>query len=275
LIVAFGGVLLFVARTRRALGAERLVMFGILCAWLAFIFIAQLQFIRTASGTDQGRYLFPALATLALILVLGWTEIVWQVVSRARRHFMEREARRAVGIVFTAMAIALPVLVLFAYTLPAYAQPAAFDPAALAQHGTPLEANFENGMQLRGYALGARSVSCGDKLAVTLYWTSDKRIRETYRVFAHLVNAQGVVAGNKDVIPGGGAYPTVYWKPNAWLQDTIYVPLNEGARAGAYNVIVGVYKFGEPDERVNLQNSQGDFVTLGAVQVNAPAEGCP
>lgn len=273
--IAAGGMAFYVLRAWRELGSARLLMLGILFGWLVFIFLAQLQFIRTASGTDQGRYLFPAISTLALIFVLGWREIVWQIFSRARRGFAESMAERATSIGLTSMALALPAFVLVAYTLPAYAQPAPFDPAALAQHGAPIEANLENGMALRGFQLGARVVSCGEKLAVTLYWTSDKRIRETYRVFAHLVNAQGAVAGNKDVIPGGGAYPTPYWKPNEWLQDTIYVPLNRGARAGNYNVIVGAYKFGEPDERVNLKNSTDDFVTLGDVQVNAPAEGCP
>lgn len=273
--IAFVGALVFVVRTRRALGAERLFMFGILFAWLVLIFIAQVQFIRTASGTDQGRYLFPAVMTIALIFVLGLTESVWQIFSRARKNFTERSAQRTTSIVLTSIALALPVFVLFAYTLPAYARPASFDPSNLSRSGARIDADFENGMQLRGYQLGSRVVACGEKLAVTLIWTSDKRIRETYRVFAHLVNAQGAVAGSKDVIPGSGAFPTVYWKPNEYVQDTIYVPLNQGARAGNYNVIVGTYRFGESDERVNLKNSQDDFVTLGDVQVNAPAEGCP
>lgn len=269
------GMTFYVLRARHALDTARLLMLGILLAWLAFIFVAQLQFIRTASGTDQGRYLFPAISTLALVFVLGWREIVWQIFSRLRRGLAIDKAERAASTVLTAVAVALPAFVLVAYTLPAYAQPAPFDPATLSQHGAPIEANFENGMQLRGYQLGSRVVACGDKLAVTLFWTSDRRIRDTYRVFAHLVNTQGAVAGNKDVIPGGGAFPTVYWKPNEWLRDTIYVPLNRGARAGNYNVIVGAYKFGAPDERVNLKNSAEDFVTLGDVQLNAPAEGCP
>ncbi|MBI4671624.1 MAG: glycosyltransferase family 39 protein [Chloroflexi bacterium] len=274
-VLAFVGFTFYVLRERTSLGAQRLGMIGLMLAWLAFIFLAQLQFIRTASGTDQGRYLFPASATLALIFALGWSEIIWQIFSRVRRGFDERAAQRATSIGLTSLALALPAFVLVAYTLPAYAPPAPFDPAALAQRGAPLEANFENGMQLRGFSLNSRRVACGDELAVTLFWTSDKRIKDTYRVFAHLVNEQGAVAGNQDVIPGGGAYPTVYWKPNAWLADTIYVPLNHGARAGNYDVIIGTYKFGAPDERVNLENSAADFVTLGDVQVNAPAEGCP
>lgn len=273
-VVGCVGTILYIVRKWRALGVERLFMLGILFAWLAFIFIAQLQFIRTASGTDQGRYLFPAVATIALIYVLGWRESVWQIVSRARRADDERAVTRNVSLAWTAFAIALPVFVLFAFTIPAYAQPALLDANAL-QNVPTTDAQFENGMWLRGYQLGARAVSCGETLDVHLYWSSAQRIRETYRVFAHLVNAQGAVAGNKDVIPGGGAYPTVYWKAGELFQDTIRVPLNQGARAGSYNVIVGAYKFGAPDERVNLRDRDADFVALGDVQVNAPPEGCP
>ncbi len=273
--LALIGFMFHVLRLKNQLGANRLLILGLLLAWLAFIFIAQLQFIRTASGTDQGRYLFPAIVTFALIFVLGSSEIVWRFFSRVRRTFPFSLAQRAVSIFTTAFFIALAAFVLFAYTLPAYAQPAPFNPTTLAQRGAPLDANFENGMSLRGVSLSSRAVSCNEKLGVTLFWTTDARIKETYRVFAHLVNAQGNVAGNKDVIPGRGAFPTVYWKAGEWLEDTIYVPINRGARSGTYNVIVGAYKFGEPEQRVNLKNSQEDFVIVGDVQLNAPAEGCP
>lgn len=279
LVLAFGiavlGAAVYVARSRRALGVERLFLLGLLVVWLAFIFFAQLQFIRTASGTDQGRYLFPAIAAIALIYVLGWDEIVWQIVSRVQHPANERAVTRSVALALTALAIALPVFVLFALVMPAYARPARVDPAALPGDLVPSEADFENGMQLRGSQLGARTLSCGEKLDVRLVWTGDRRMQESYRVFAHLVNAQGAVAGSKDVIPGGGAYPTLYWKPGEWFEDTVRVPLNQGARAGNYTVILGAYKFGEPEERVNLRDSEADFVALGDVQVNAPAEGCP
>lgn len=274
-VLAAIGVLFYIKGEWRMLGADRLVMLGLLLLWLAFIFVAQLQFIRTASGTDQGRYLFPAISTIALIYVLGWSEIVWRIRRRVQKTFEPAHAQRIVAIVITAFCVALPAFVLVAYTLPAYAQPASVDPATIPQHATPTHAVFANGMELGGYALSTNELSCNQRLGVTLFWTIDRRTNDTYRVFAHLVNATGTVAGNKDVIPGGGAYPTVYWKPAQWIQDTIQVPLNHGARAGMYNVIVGTYKFGDPDNRLNLQNSEDDFVPMGSVQVNAPPEGCP
>lgn len=274
-ILGLIGFALYMAREHHALGADRLVMLALMLGWLAFILFAQLQFIRTAGGTDQGRYLFPAISTIAMIYILGWSEIVWRGVSFVRRPFSFSTAQRGLAIFVTAFFVALPVFVLAAYTVPAYAAPPQYDPAALDQKAARINADFENGMLLRGYTLSSRALTCSDKLGVTLFWTSEGRIKDSYRVFAHLVNDKGKVGGNKDVIPGRGAFPTVYWKPDARLQDTIYVPLNRGAQAGKYNVILGTYKFGAPDERVNLKNSQEDFVTLGDVQLEAPAEGCP
>lgn len=284
-VLALVGFALYIFHARRALGADRLVMLGLLLAWLAFIFAAQLQFIRTAGGTDQGRYLFPAIFSLALVFVLGWNEIIFRLLHlransddtmRADLHSAQfLAAQRFVAILLTAFFIALPLFVFAAYTVPAFAAPAPFNPAQLELRGTPLDANFENGMSLRGVSIAARAVACGETLNVTLFWTTDARMTETYRVFAHLVDERGAVAGGKDVIPGRGAYPTVYWKPGEWLQDTISVPLARGARAGNYNVMVGAYKFGEPEQRVNLKNSEQDFVSVGNVQVNAPPEGCP
>lgn len=275
LIVGVIGTALYLVREWRALGRNRLAAFGLMLGWFGFVFAAQVQFIRTASGTDQGRYLFPAISTLALVYALGWSHVVWRIGSLIRRPFELVRAERMVAIVCTAFFIALASFVLVTFTLPAYAAPAMIDPASIAQRGAPIDADFANGMQLRGSVLSARAVTCNEKLGVTLFWTSDEPIRDTYRVFAHLVNDQGAVAGNKDVIPGGGAYPTVYWKPGEYFADTINVPLNRGARAGNYRVIVGTYKVGEPEHRVNLRNSEEDFVMLGDVQVNAPVEGCP
>lgn len=275
LAVGIAGTILYLVREGRMLGRNRLLALGLMLAWLGFIFVAQLQFIRTASGTDQGRYLFPAISTLALVYAVGWSEVVWRIGSLIRHAFDFRHAERAVAIASTAFFIALPVFVLVTYTVPAYASPIMIDPASIKERGIWMETNFSNGMQLRGASLSARAVACNEKLGVTLFWTTDAPIKNTYRAFAHLVNDMGAVAGNKDVIPGGGAYPTVYWKPGEYFADTIHVPLNQGARAGNYAVIVGAYKVGEPDQRVNLKDSEEDFVVIGDVQVNAPAEGCP
>ncbi|HEY6041283.1 MAG TPA: phospholipid carrier-dependent glycosyltransferase, partial [Anaerolineae bacterium] len=43
----------------------------VLVGWLGFIVVSQIQFIRISGGTDQGRYLFPAMASFAILFVVG------------------------------------------------------------------------------------------------------------------------------------------------------------------------------------------------------------
>lgn len=276
--LAVVGLVLLLLRTRRQFDPARAVLYALLGGWLAFILIAQIQFIRTSGGTDQGRYLFPAVASFALMLVLGWRELanrVWRVVGAGFPRPQADGRRRMVPyLALFLITLLLPIYVLFAFTLPAYAAPAPFNPALL-EDGAPLDVAFANEITLHGSALSTRAIRCGDRLGVTLYWSAAAPVRETYRVFVQLVDEQGRVAAGQDVIPGRGAYPTVYWKPGEWLQDTVEVPPHPGARAGSYDVIAGMYPFGEPDNRVNLSGSDADFVRLGEVQLDAPPEGCP
>lgn len=297
--LAVPGLVLLFMRARRRLDRSRLVALALLGGWLVFIVAAQIQFIRTSGGTDQGRYLFPAMASFALFTVLGWRELaqrLWQmaygksrmanrelpVTSRLSARldlFRSYETTRLVSrlsyLSLSLLALLLPVYVLVAFTLPAYAAPTAFNPALFDDGGARAEATFSNQIALHGYALSSHVITCSDNLVATLYWSATAPVRESYRIFVQLVDAQGRVAAARDVIPGRGAFPTVYWKPRAWLQDPVYITPHAGARAGNYNVIAGMYPFGHPDDRVNLANSDADFVTLGKVQLNAPPEGCP
>lgn len=294
--LALFGLVILMTRSKGAWfrsndGQNRVVGLTILGSWLAFILLAQIQFVRTSGGTDQGRYLFPAIAPFALFLVLGVRELASTLASRlpiAPSHLTPVVSRSTLDISRLTFNVSrfsvllsllllslLPVYVLFAFTLPAYAAPGPFDPTHLGSRATPLTAEFSNHIALHGYSLSARHLTCADRLSVTLYWAATRSIGKSFRVFVHLVGEQGRVAGGKDVIPGRGAYPTVYWKPNEWLEDRVDVRLNPGARAGDYSVRVGMYPFGEPDNRVNLAGSDADTVSLGNIRIDAPPEGCP
>lgn len=293
------GLVILVSRTNRTWfrlddGKNRAVALMILGGWLAFILLAQIQFIRTSGGTDQGRYLFPAIAPFALFVVLGLHEFAHSLTLRITPHVSRRAILWRNSFLFAPFCGAtrfsidssrfsllasllltlLPLYVLFAYTIPAYAAPQPFNPAEFESRAMPLGAEYSNKIALHGYSLSMRRFTCGDTLRVTLYWTATRPIKKSFRVYVHLVGGQGSVAGGKDVIPGRGAYPTVYWKPNEWLEDRVDVRLNAGARAGNYSVLVGMYPVGEPDNRVNLNDSDADTVSLGDIQIDAPPEGC-
>lgn len=271
-IVGALGMIHYIWRHWERLDAGVRVTLALMVSWLALIFLAQLQFIRTSGGTDQGRYLFPAIASFALFFAIGWSEILFVLgqsvskVSKARVH-------RALGLLTCVVMFALSLFALFALAAPAYAKPSILTEPT--DFGKKVDFNFGDKMALRGSSLSAKNLSCGDQLDLTLYWNALAKMHENYRIFVQLVDAQGRFGGNKDVIPYAGAYPTVYWKPGDWVKDIVHVPVNHGARIGSYSVIVGLYPFGQPDNRMNIAGSGDDFATLDSVKIDAPPEGCP
>jgi hypothetical protein len=271
-VLAALGMSVFVSRiTYRALR----ITFAFLVVWLGFILVAQVQFIRTTVGADQGRYLFPAIAAFALFFVVGLNQVSGNVAGRIAPH--ASRLTQHVSIIgslahcLIASFFLLALFVPFAYTLPAYARPALLSESALARAPHPRQVNFANQIELRGYDLDARSVKQGDTLQVTLYWRALAPMGESYRVFVHLIGPNDRSAGGADVIPARGAFPTVYWKPGDALRDVVQIPVAANALPGKYAVEVGLYPVGKPGERLEVVGAGDDRVIVGAVKV-APRE---
>ncbi len=237
---------------------------ALLAAWLGFILIAQIQFIQTTVGADQGRYLFPAISALALFFVAGLNEIGIQWFGSLAHWKIGSLAHWLIGS-FLALALFVP----FAYTLPAYAHPALASESDLARASHPRQVNFDNLIELRGDDLGAQTVKQGDALRVTLYWRALAPMSESYRVFVHLVGLDNRIAGGADVIPARGAFPTVYWQPGDIVRDDVQVPVAANALPGKYTIEVGLYPVGQPSARLAVMGLDDDRALLDAVKVAA------
>lgn len=234
----------------------------ILGAWLVFILVAQIQFIRTTTGADQGRYLFPAIPAIALFFVLGFDELVVRLSRMLNFEFRMLNLSFIIGSFF-----ALALFVPFAYTLPAYARPALLSESQTQNISHPVNAVFADQLQLLGYDLEQRAVKPGENLRVTLYWRALAPMSESYRVFVHLVGQGDRFAGGADVIPARGAFPTVYWKPGDNYRDVVQVPVSANAQPGKYAIAIGLYPVGKPGERLTVSPSGDDRVVIDAVKV--------
>jgi dolichyl-phosphate-mannose-protein mannosyltransferase len=269
LLAAVGAVLFLVSSKDNGARAGLVL----LVIWLGLIVAAQIQFIRTSGGTDQGRYLFPAIASFAILWVLGldvWVSLMAsRVFGRTRdKTFTPPRAHTPIlSVTCISAFVALALFALFANTIPAYARPPQLTEAILVHADKQLDANFSNLFALRGYSLSTRTLRPGDAISVTLYWQSLGSTRISYRVFVHLVGENGHVAGGKDVVPGQGAYATVLWQPGDWIQDTITFTTARDAVAGVYQLEVGLYPYGQPDDRLNLAGSDEDHVLVDAIEV--------
>ncbi|MBI5031814.1 MAG: phospholipid carrier-dependent glycosyltransferase [Chloroflexi bacterium] len=258
-LLALLGILCLVSVVGLVIFSIRNSEFGIrnsilvLGAWLAFILIAQIQFIQTTTGADQGRYLFPAIATIALFFALGLYSFAFYVLRNPQ------PAARLLSVICSFIICSFFVLALFvpfAYTLPAYARPSLFSENDLARVSHPMQVNFANQLELRGYDLDGRSVKPGDTLRVTLYWRALAPMSESYRIFIHLIGQNDRIAGGADVIPARGAFPTLYWKPGDLLRDEVNIPVTANAMPGKYSIEVGLYPVGKPNDR--LATAMGD-----------------
>lgn len=258
MVCALLGCVLFAIRNSPFAIRNSLLILG---GWLAFILVAQIQFIRTTTGADQGRYLFPAIPAIALFFVIGLNEIVSGFKVKIGRS--GSLAQWLIGSFF-ALALCVP----FAYTLPAYARPALLSASDAQKISRPVNAVFADQIELLGYALEQRAVKPGETLRVTLDWRAHATMNESYRIFVHLVGTGNRIAGGADVIPARGAFPTVYWKPGDTFRDTVQIPIAAHATPGQYAITIGLYPVGKPDERLLITSSGDDHVIVDAIKVS-------
>jgi len=106
----------------------------------------------------------------------------------------------------------------------------------------PLQARFGQSIVLIGYDLKARQAKPGDKLELTLYWHALSPVDKSYTVFVHLLDADEVIQGWGDSLPGGGTLPTTSWLAGEYLRDRHEIAIKPEALSGEYLIEVGLYE---------------------------------
>jgi 4-amino-4-deoxy-L-arabinose transferase-like glycosyltransferase len=81
----------------------------------------------------------------------------------------------------------------------------------------------------------------GDHIPLTLYWQADDPTDVGYTVFVHLVGPDGMLHGQVDRPPAGGAAPTFSWARGQVVIDEISLPILADAPPGVYHVAAGLY----------------------------------
>ncbi|MFQ5611354.1 MAG: glycosyltransferase family 39 protein [Anaerolineae bacterium] len=104
-----------------------------------------------------------------------------------------------------------------------------------------LAARFADKARLVGYDLPATEAGPGDTLSLTLYWQPLDTFRRSWKVFAHLIDAEDNIAGQRDQLPGAGQFPTTGWLPPEFIIDSRDIPISASAPPGQYLLEVGLY----------------------------------
>jgi uncharacterized membrane protein len=127
----------------------------------------------------------------------------------------------------------------------------------------PIEAILGDKVRFLGYDLSAPPYKRGETLHLTLYWQAMTRIDESYTVFVHLLDKDGIMGGQWDSVPGGGLLPTTSWLDGEVITDEYEVPIRGGAPPGEYFIEIGMYEAStEQDSAAQDSDTQGERVDV-------------
>jgi mannosyltransferase len=126
------------------------------------------------------------------------------------------------------------------------------------------DVRFGDHITLDGFTLPTDHLSAGDILQLDLFWHTDAPLNERYKVFVHVLDANGQIAAQTDREPGGGLKPTPNWGSNEVVIDRYGVLIPENAANGVYTVEIGLYDF----NNVRLKMADGrDALMVAKVDV--------
>lgn len=123
-------------------------------------------------------------------------------------------------------------------------------------------------LQLLGYKLDRNQYRAGETIPLTLYWSANQTPRTSYKVFVHLVDANGVLRAQRDSIPQNGGLPTNRWFPGEYITDEYTLQLPNDLAPGDYHILVGMYEEAN-GERVPLMDANRTPISNNAVMLDA------
>jgi hypothetical protein len=237
------------------------------------VFFAVLfNYLLVSPAGPMGRFFFPALPSLAILMFYGLSLLG---INRRKTGDELRVQPDRQPVFFLAWAtnlgmIALSLVALFGYLVPAYAQPATWDPDSPLPN--PVDIRFDSLVALRGYTLDRDTPRPGSPVEIALYWEVTARPPGDYLLFAHLTDREtGALVAQRDTHPGLGNFPSSQWQPgdrfierlSVYLPETAYAPAEARLTIGLY--APGAYRLGITDGETG--EGLGDSFPLGDVTV--------
>jgi hypothetical protein len=204
----------------------------------------------------QGRLLFPAISSTAVLLAWGLTN--WLPLRR------QWWAPTGLAVLLVPIAALIP----WRTIAPVYAPPA---PVAQGAVPNATEAVFGDRLKLVGFALGAEEIRPNEALPLTLYWEAMAPLDRDYSIFVHLTDENQILQAQRDSYPGKGNAPTSDWPAGVAIPDEHAVTVPATAPAPArLKVDVGVYDYATGER---LLVGGYDHWTIGYVTLVPAVEG--
>ena len=205
------------------------------------------RLIATEGGI-QGRQLLPMLPALAIIIVIGYHNLL------PGRWFYAVSG--LIGAVMAALALIIP----FLYIAPAYAPPPLLTESALPDDMVPLERTYGEQIRLLGYRLEAGQVRTGEETAITLYWQALKPVGKDYTTFIHALGRGLTKVGEVNGYAGQGNFPPSRWPVGPIIEDRYTFTIDPAAQAPTLmRLNVGFFDHERQDlPPLQIVDAQGD-----------------
>ncbi|MCL5962074.1 MAG: DUF2142 domain-containing protein [Chloroflexi bacterium] len=229
---------------------------------LVLVFSTLVYYVETAAFSEFGRFLFPAIPSIALLTFLGLSQLV---------------PRRQSGVIAGTCGMGLFVLsliALVAYLVPAYSRPVGLPEAEARSVPNPTSMNFANQAEIVGYEIRSKSVDPGQTLEIELFWRALTKMNSDYVVYLHLFTVgDNRFVAQRDTHPGGGTFPTSAWVKGEVFGDFYRIKIPGTIDGPAITRIdVGLYSPGSM-ERLPLVAGQKGFgqysASLGTIRVSS------
>jgi hypothetical protein len=202
---------------------------------LSFAFLLNLgsvwRFIMIVLGA-QGRYLMPTIPSSAVLLMLGLGRLLPR--TRPERFggaISSIHWRPVLAAVVGAAHLALTLISLFVFILPAYAKPGSVRESELPEDMTRLDLSFVGTpIELLGGHIEVDSAHPGDLVSVSLYWRTDQAVQEDVLTFIQILGRDKEAITGVDCYPGRGNFPPSLWQPDVIYRDRYRLSLPPDAQ---------------------------------------------
>ncbi len=180
------------------------------------------RFIMIVMGA-QGRYLMPVVAPISILLVMGLGRLVPKGSSPYRRH-------QGLALSIGVSHLALTLICLSFFILPAYAKPEAVEERDVPEEMTRLDLSFDGtSVNLLGGTIETENAHAGDRIPLSLYWRAAKPPAGDYRAFVQILGRDNEPIAGVDCYPGGGTFPPTLWRSEVIYRDRYQLPIAAGA----------------------------------------------
>jgi hypothetical protein len=193
------------------------------------------RFIMIVLGA-QGRYLMPSVASISLLLMLGLSRVLPKSFALHRRGSV---LAGTVGVVH----LALTLISLLMFILPAYARPVVLEESDLPPDMTRLRVSFDGTpIRLLGGHIEVDSTQPGVSVPVSLYWQAVEPPRQDYITFVQILGRDMDPIAGVDCYPGRGNFPPTLWQPGVIYRDRYDLPIAADAKVPTAAALhVGLY----------------------------------